>query len=71
MHGLAARCKRRISESDERESCVGTVSGVAAVYKRHDFLTERREALDLWGAHVDRVLTGMSQERRIAVKIVA
>ena len=49
----------------------GTISGVAAVYKRHDFLTERREALDLWGAHVDRVLTGMSQERRIALKIVA
>ena len=49
----------------------GAISGVAAVYKRHDFLTERREALDLWGAHVDRVLTGMSQERRIAVKIVA
>jgi integrase len=49
----------------------GTISGVAAVYQRHDFLAERRTALDLWGAHVERVLTGMSQERRIALKIVA
>ena len=49
----------------------GTISGVAAVYQRHDFLVERRAALDLWGAHVDRVLTGVSKERRIALKIVA
>jgi integrase len=49
----------------------GTISGVAAVYQRHDFLAERRAALDLWGAHVDQVITGMSPERRIALKIVA
>jgi hypothetical protein len=30
----------------------GTISGVAAVYQRHDFLAERRAALDLWGAHI-------------------
>src|SRR5262249_13765466 len=35
----------------------GTISGVAAVYQRHDFLAERRAALDLWGGHVGRVLT--------------
>jgi integrase len=34
----------------------GTISGVAAVYQRHEFLTERREALDLWGAHIGRIL---------------
>jgi hypothetical protein len=27
----------------------GTISGVAAVYQRHDFLIERREALEAWG----------------------
>ena len=27
----------------------GTISGVAAVYQRHDFLAERREALEAWG----------------------
>jgi len=30
----------------------GTISGVAAVYQRHDFLAERKDALDRWGAHV-------------------
>ncbi|MBK5198908.1 MAG: site-specific integrase, partial [Methyloceanibacter sp.] len=30
----------------------GTISGVAAVYQRHEFLAERKDALDRWGAHV-------------------
>jgi integrase len=30
----------------------GTISGVAAVYQRHDFLAERKLALDQWGRHV-------------------
>jgi integrase len=34
----------------------GTISGVAAVYQRHEFLSERRQALDLWGAHVGSLL---------------
>jgi integrase len=34
----------------------GTISGVAAVYQRHDFLAERKEALDRWGAHVEHVI---------------
>jgi integrase len=34
----------------------GTISGVAAVYQRHDFLSERRQALDLWGAHVADII---------------
>jgi integrase len=34
----------------------GTISGVAAVYQRHEFLVERRTALDLWGAHVSELL---------------
>jgi integrase len=33
----------------------GTISGVAAVYQRHDFLTERKEALKIWGAHVAEI----------------
>jgi integrase len=33
----------------------GTISGVAAVYQRHDFLAERKQALKLWGAHVARI----------------
>ena len=34
----------------------GTISGVAAVYQRHEFLAERREALERWGAHVGRIV---------------
>src|ERR1700751_3380770 len=34
----------------------GTISGVAAVYQRHDFLAERKQALDRWGIHVERVV---------------
>jgi integrase len=33
----------------------GTISGVAAVYQRHEFLLERKDALHIWGNHV-RVL---------------
>ena len=34
----------------------GTISGVAAVYQRHEFLAESKEALDRWGAHVERIV---------------
>jgi hypothetical protein len=34
----------------------GTISGVAAVYQRHEFLAERKEALDRWGAHVEHFI---------------
>jgi len=35
----------------------GTIFGVAAVYQRHEFLAERRDALDRWGVHVEHLLT--------------
>ena len=35
----------------------GTISGVAAVYQRHDFLAERKLALERWGRHIE-VLAG-------------
>ena len=34
----------------------GTISGVAAVYQRHEFLAERKEALDRWGDHVTQIV---------------
>jgi integrase len=34
----------------------GTISGVAAVYQRHEFLKERRDALERWGGHVVELL---------------
>ena len=34
----------------------GTINGVAAVYQRHEFLAERKLALDLWGRRIDEML---------------
>ena len=49
----------------------GAISGVAAVYQRHDFLSEQRQALDLWGSHVGRILGEGRPEQPIELKIVA
>jgi integrase len=48
----------------------GTISGVAAVDQRHEFLEERRAALDLWGEHIGELLRRASREQ-IDLKIVA
>jgi integrase len=37
----------------------GTIAGVAAVYQRHEFLSERKEALLAWGRHVHNKVTAM------------
>ena len=34
----------------------GTISGIAAVYQRHDFLAERKDALDRWSSHVNQII---------------
>jgi integrase len=49
----------------------GTISGVAAVYQRHEFLAERRRALDVWGNYVGQLLGEISRDRRMDLKIVA
>lgn len=36
----------------------GTVKGVAAVYNRHQYLDERRDALDAWARKVDQLVNG-------------
>ena len=42
----------------------GTISGVAAVYQRHEFLRERKDALERWGTHVGKLVTAMRGELR-------
>jgi integrase len=49
----------------------GAISGVAAVYQRHEFLAERREALERWGAHVARIVAGPPSEVLGKVRKVA
>jgi integrase len=47
----------------------GTISGVAAVYQRHEFLAEREKALDIWRAHVGKLLK--YAQARTELRIVA
>jgi hypothetical protein len=35
----------------------GSLAGVAGVYIRHQFEKEKREALQLWADHVERLVT--------------
>jgi integrase len=42
----------------------GTISGVAAVYQRHEFLRERKVALERWGAHVAKTIMEAAGERQ-------
>ena len=49
----------------------GTISGVAAVYQRHEFFAERREALERWGAHVAAIVAEASSEFSGKIRKVA
>lgn len=49
----------------------GTISGVAAVYQRHDFLAERKDALERWGAHLAKIIYESSSVRRSFIRRVA
>jgi integrase len=44
----------------------GTITGVAAVYQRHEFLRERKDALERWGAHVAKIVMDALDEREKA-----
>jgi integrase len=49
----------------------GSISGVAAVYQRHQFLAERKEALERWGTHVAQIVSDALMERRSGLNLVA
>jgi hypothetical protein len=36
----------------------GTGAGIAGVYQRHDWASEKRDALDAWAAHVITIVDG-------------
>ena len=40
----------------------GTVSGVAAVYAKHDYAKEKRAALEAWARHVSAITSGQVGE---------
>lgn len=43
----------------------GTISGVVAVYQRHDFFVERKNALEQWSDHVFRIARGSASTFRM------
>jgi integrase len=49
----------------------GTISGVAAVYQRHEFLAERKEALDRWGTHISDLVVATLRDRQNSLRRVA
>jgi integrase len=36
----------------------GTGGGIVAVYQRHDYAAEKRQALEAWARHVEAIVTG-------------
>jgi integrase len=36
----------------------GKISGIAAVYNRHDYKNEKIQALEAWGRHIDMLVSG-------------
>jgi hypothetical protein len=36
----------------------GSFAGIVGVYQRHEFAAEKREALEKWADHVDRLVRG-------------
>lgn len=34
----------------------GTIQGVARVYNRYEYLAERKDALDVWARHIQRLV---------------
>jgi hypothetical protein len=41
------------------------------LYQRHNFLAERKDALERWGAHVRKILTDASNDRGNTIRRVA
>ncbi len=46
----------------------GTISGVAAVYQRHEFLEERKTALDAWGNYVQSLLENTDRDNVVSIR---
>jgi integrase len=40
----------------------GARAGIVAVYQRHQYLEEKREALEKWSAHVERIISGQAAD---------
>ncbi|MER9168541.1 tyrosine-type recombinase/integrase [Mesorhizobium australicum] len=46
----------------------GVISGVAAIYNRHDYAREKRQALEAWANRVDQIVTGSAGGNVVALR---
>ena len=49
----------------------GTIKGVAAVYNRYSYATEKRAALDAWARRLDAIVTGSRAGNVVELKVRA
>jgi hypothetical protein len=49
----------------------GTRAGIAGVYQRHDWASEKRVALDAWAAHVLAVVNGCTATAKVVTLVRA
>jgi hypothetical protein len=49
----------------------GTRAGIAGVYQRHDWASEKRAALDAWAAHVLAVVNGCTATPKVVTLVRA
>ena len=46
----------------------GTFRGIVGVYQRHDYLDERRAALQRWADHVEQLVSGEKRETVVPMR---
>jgi integrase len=46
----------------------GSRAGIVGIYQRHDFASEKRAALEAWGAHVMRIAEGREESNVVTLR---
>jgi integrase len=46
----------------------GSFGGIVGVYQRHSFSDEKREALERWSAHIERIITGENEKKVVLLR---
>ena len=46
----------------------GSRAGIVDVYQRHDYLTEKRHAMEMWAADVERIIAGKPRGNVVAIR---
>jgi hypothetical protein len=49
----------------------GTRAGIAGIYQRHDWVSEKRAALDAWAAHVQAAIEGRTGSGNVVTLVRA